>query len=44
MKRVSIFILGAFLLVSFKISAQNVEPAQLNVIYKQLLKHEPTNP
>ena len=44
MKRVSIFIVGALLLVSSKISAQNVEPAQLNVIYKQLLKHEPTNP
>lgn len=43
MKRLCIWSIIALLLTNLSVSAQETESAQLNVIYKQLLKYKPTD-
>lgn len=44
MKRLYLWSIFMLLFAHISATAQEAEPAQLNVIYKQLLKYEPTNP
>ncbi|MBR8765865.1 hypothetical protein IX336_001243 [Porphyromonas levii] len=44
MKKICMWSAVILLLTSMSVAAQETEPAQLNIIYKQLLKHEPNNP